>query len=163
RGVLIAVYLANLGLLSTAGLIIGALVRPKNRAADIAAGTATGLLFGGTVVILIGGWFASILTAVWPIEEDLNLLSRAAWGEPVTKEARPDAEGKVRPSPGERLLEKYPDLRAVSANERGRVFAAKVRADLIAGLPFGTWISVLLVLVVGVPMVTVQVMVAGPL
>jgi hypothetical protein len=41
--------------------------------------------------------------------------------------------------------------------------AAKVRADLIAGLPFGIWLSVLLVLVILVPMVTIQVMVAGPL
>jgi hypothetical protein len=161
--VVMTIYWTTLGLMSTAGLIIGVFVRPKNRGADIAAGAVTGFVIAATALFLSIAWLLIILTAVRPIDEDLELLSKAAWAEPNAQEGPPDPSGKARPRPGDRLLEKYPDLRAVPAQERGRVFAAKIRADLIAGLPLGIWLGALTVLAGVMPMVTIQVMAAGPL
>jgi hypothetical protein len=156
-------YLANLSLLGTAGLIVGVLVRPKNRTADVAAGAVTGFVWGTTVLVLSVGALGAILTAVEPIREDLQSLSEAAWAEPAPPGEQPASEEKARSRPADRLLEKYPDLRKVPPPERGSVFYGKVRADLIAGLPLGIWLSVLLLLPFAVLIFTTQVMAAGPL
>jgi len=156
-------YFANLGLLSTAGLIIGVLVRPKNRAADVAAGAVTGFVVGATVLVLSAGAVGTILIAVEPIREDLQSLSEAAWAEPAPPGERPGPEEKTRLHPAERLLEKYPDLREVPAGERGQVLYQKLQADLIAGIPLGIWLSVLVFLPLAPLVFTTQVMAAGPL
>jgi hypothetical protein len=142
-----ALYPPGLVLLSTAGLLIAVLVRPKSRAADIAAGAVTGFLCGATVFTL-SGWILAIPIVVDPIQEDFQLLGEAAW---------------TRPQALDPLLAKYPDLRQVPAPERAHLFAAKVRADLMAGIPLGIWLGVLLMLVWAIAIFTTQVMAAGPL
>jgi tRNA A-37 threonylcarbamoyl transferase component Bud32 len=154
RWVRIVTYLVALGLVGTVGLVIGLLVRPKNRAADVAAGAITGFVFGITVCTVSVASLLVIGTAVSPIERDLQSLSRAAWAQPAPQGVPPDLA---------RLLEKYPDLRQVPKRERGQVFYQKVRADLIAGIPLGIWLAALVVLGLGVPLFTTQVMAAGPL
>jgi hypothetical protein len=146
-----AAFWATLGIGSTAGLITARLVRPKSRAADIAAGAITGFLCGATVYTVSLGWSLINLTALWPAQADLELLSEAAWAGPAPR------------GPADRLLEKYPDLRAVPAEKRGRVLSKKITADLTAGIPPGIWFGALFVLCVGVPVFTTQVMIAGPL
>jgi serine/threonine protein kinase len=160
---LTVIYFTGLGLLSTAGLVIGVLVRPKSRAADVTAGAVGGLVCGATVLILSLGWLLSVFTGVKPIEQDLELLSRAAWAEPTPKPAPPEAAVRVPPRPVDRLLDKYPDLREIPPRERGQVFYGKIRADLIAGLPFGIWLGALAVLIWYMPVFTIQVMAAAPL
>jgi hypothetical protein len=71
--------------------------------------------------------------------------------------------GKTGLGPIEQLLQKYPDLQKVPPQERGWVFYRKLRTDLIAGLPVGIWLAVLVLVGLIVPGYTVQVMVAGPL
>src|SRR4029450_6318820 len=93
-------YFTTLFLLCNAGLLIAALVRPKNRSADVVAGAITGLVCGATVFVL-AGWLAIIPAAIDPIRPDIERLSAAAW------------EGR-----GEELLEKYPDLRKVPPRRR---------------------------------------------
>jgi hypothetical protein len=154
---------AMVGLVSVLGLITAGLVRPKNRAADAAAGAITGLVLGATLMTLGGEWFLLIRTAVRPIQSDLRNLSEAAWAEPRPAGHPPDPAGKTPPRPLEQLLQKYPDLRAVPPQDRGRVFYHKIRTDLIGGIPFGVWLSTLFVLICAVPMGTAQVMAAGPL
>jgi hypothetical protein len=151
----VTTWLAMIGLVSCAGLIVGALVRPKNRGADIAAGVVTGFVFGATSFTLIIWALVVILTAVKPIEKDLEWLSWAAWAQPPA--------GGERPAPQELLLEKYPDLRAVPAGDRGWVFYAKVRTELLAGIPLGIWLGALAILGVAMSILTVQMVVAGPL
>jgi hypothetical protein len=146
----IALYLTYMVLLGTAGLILGVLVRPKNRAADVAAGAVMGFVWAATVLTCGLAAFCAIPTAIRPVEQDLESLSRAAWG--------PDGKGHA-----ERLLAKYPDLREVPAGERGRVFYHKLRADLIAGLPEGVWLAVLLLMPIGLLIFAAQMMAAGPL
>jgi hypothetical protein len=164
RWVVIATYLATLVLGSFVGLIIGVLVRPKNRTADVAAGAITSFVIGATGLTLSVWPLLLIFTAVLPIEQDLELLSRAGWEAPIPGDP-PEPLGKGRPRSGNqlRLLEKYPDLREVPARERGRVFYQKIRADLIARLPLGIWVGVLVLLVWVVPLYTTQMMAAGPL
>jgi predicted Ser/Thr protein kinase len=148
-------YYGALGLISTAGLVVGLLVRPKNRAADIAAGSLTGFVCGATLLILSGWPLFITLIAVAGVEKDLKALSEAALKEPTN--------GGARSGPAEHLLEKYPDLRAIPARERGRVFFLKIRADLIAGIPLGIWLGALALLTMEMLIYTILVMVAGPL
>jgi predicted Ser/Thr protein kinase len=159
----VAIFWAVLGLESTAGLLTAMLVRPKNRAADVAAGAITGFVFGATVFTLSGGWQLIIATAVLPVQTDLRLLSKAAFTEPAPKGDPADPAGKTRARPVDQLLEKYPDLREVPVQDRERVFYSKIRADLIAGIPPGIWFGALFVLVAGVLVYTAQMMAAGPL
>jgi hypothetical protein len=138
-------YFVSLFLVCTAGLLIAALVRPKNRAADIAAGAITGFFCGATA-FLLAGWIGIIPSAVNTIQADLLQLSEAAF------------QGRA-----EGLLEKYPDLRKVPARERGKVLSAKLRGDLIAGIPPGVWLGALWLFAVYGTMFTMHVMAAGPL
>jgi hypothetical protein len=153
----------GMALISTAGLIIALLVRPKNRAADIAAGAVAGFVCVATMTTVSGAWFPAIITAVRPIEEDLQLLTKAAWAEPTRTGDRPDPGRKIGPRPVDRLLAKYPDLQQVPIRNRADVLYHKIRADLIAGLPLGTWLGESLYLIGFMPIFIAQVMAAGPL
>jgi hypothetical protein len=148
---------------STYGLITAWLVRPKNRAADVATGAIMGLIASVTAFTLSMGWALVIQTTVWPVQHDLALLSEAAWAGPAPQENPPDPAGRAQLAAADRLLEKYPDLREVPAGERGRVLYHKVRADLIDGIPRGIWLGVLFILVCGVSVGAAHVMIAGPL
>jgi predicted Ser/Thr protein kinase len=146
-------FAAVVALASAAGLLVGVLVRPKNRAADLAAGAAAGFVFGATAMSVSGCFLGIVLVAIHPVEKDLEALAEAAWAEPA-----PPGQG-----PAERLLEEYPDLRQVPARERGKVFYQKVHTDLLAGIPLGIWLGALLVVAWAVPTFTVQALAAGRL
>jgi hypothetical protein len=118
---------AYLAVMSSAGLLIVALVRPRNRPADIAAGAISGLVGTVTFFCVGYGWLNVALTTVTPAEQDLELLSRAAWDETRAEE----------------LLARYPDLRQIPAQERGRVLYHKIALDLSTGIPVGIWIGLL--------------------
>jgi predicted Ser/Thr protein kinase len=149
------VYYGAQALISTAGLVVGWLVRPKNRAADIVAGSLTGFVCGATLLTLSGWPLIITLVAVAGVEQDLKALSEAALTEPTA--------GRAQPGAVEHLLKKYPDLREIPAQERGRVFFLKLRADLIAGIPLGIWLGALGLLTMQMLIYTIMVLVAGPL
>jgi serine/threonine protein kinase len=159
----IATWLAALVLFSGMGLIVGVFVRPKNRAADVAAGGVTGFVFGAVVFTLCVWPLLIMLTAVRPIERDLQLLSWAAWDEPAAPGNRLAPAGKSQPPPREQLLEKYPDLRTIPARNRGWVFYNKIHTELLAGIPLGIWLGALVILLGLVPLITLQTVAAGPL
>jgi predicted Ser/Thr protein kinase len=149
------IYYSATGLISTAGLIVGLLVRPKNRAADIAAGSLTGFVCGATLLTLSGWPLIITLIAVAGVDQDLKALSEAALTERTSDGAQP--------GPAERLLKKYPDLREIPVWERAKVFYLKVRADLIAGIPLGIWLGAVGLLTMEMLIYTIMVMAAGPL
>jgi hypothetical protein len=113
-------------LLSTCvlGLLVAVLARPKNRAAEIAAGTFTGLVAAVTSFAFGVGWSFVVLATVHPA-------------------ARPDSDLRLlaEPGGGERLLQKYPDLRALPPEKRGGVLYHKVLADWTAELAGGIWLG----------------------
>jgi hypothetical protein len=133
--------------LAAAGLFPAFFIRPKNRTADIAAGAITGLVAAITAFALSFGWFGVLLTTVDPIDEDLRLVSRAAWDEQAAED----------------LLGKYPDLRDVPAASRGTVLHDKLRADLIARIPVGIWVSMLYILGLSASICIAGTMAGGPL
>jgi hypothetical protein len=133
--------------LACIGLFPAFFIRPKNRAADVVAGAVTGLVAAITAFALSFGWFGVMLTTVDPIDEDLRLVSRAAWDK----------------SAAEELLHKYPDLRDVPALSRGTVLHDKLRADLIARIPLGIWWSILCIFGVSECISITGTMVGGPL
>ena len=157
------VYLTLLILGSTVGLLIAALVRPKNRGADVAAGVFTGSIAGLTVFTLTAGLLAVITTAVEPVRADLRNLAEAAWSESPSQ-GKPGSSPEPTPTPPQaRLLNKYPDLHHIPPRERGEVFYQKIRADMIAGIPLGIWIGVALPLLGAALVFVIQVAAAGPL
>jgi hypothetical protein len=142
-----SLYFLALVLLVTTGLFPALLIRPKNRAADVAAGAITGLVAATTAFALSYGWLGVLLMAVDPVSEDLRLLSRAAWEEQATQD----------------LLHKYPDLRDLPPGSRGGVLDNKLRADLIARIPLGIWLSLLYVLGISESICIAATMAGGPL
>jgi predicted Ser/Thr protein kinase len=139
----------NLALMSdfaAAGAFLAFLIRPKNRAADVAAGAITGLVAAITAFALSFGWFGVLLTTADPIDEDLRLVSQAVWDEHAAQN----------------LLGKYPDLRDVPAGARGTVLHDKLRADLIARIPLGIWWSMLYILAMSESICIAGTMAGGP-
>jgi eukaryotic-like serine/threonine-protein kinase len=123
------------------GLLIAALGRTRNRAADLAAGSSAGLL------ILLGGflfgsvWSYLIDAAIKPTAEDRWLLSQTAWSTGEHPGRRP----------AERLLEKYPDLKALPPPERVEVLSAKIEAETIIAMGDGLMVVTVIVLGFGIP------------
>jgi hypothetical protein len=142
-----SLYVLMLVDLAATGLFPAFLIRPKNQAADVAAGAITGLVAALTAFALTFGWFGVMFTAVDPIDEDLRLVSRAAWDQRATQD----------------LLDKYPDLRDVPPDSRGRILHDKLRADLITRIPLGIWWSTLYILVVSESICIAGTMVGSPL
>jgi CHASE2 domain-containing sensor protein len=60
------------------GLVIMALVRPKNRAADLVAGALTGFLAGMSAYLVSVGWLGVAIPILLTGGHDLALLSSAA-------------------------------------------------------------------------------------
>src|SRR5262249_29824964 len=122
-----ALFVVEVGAVGASGLLIAALARTRNRAADLAAGLWAGLLMG-LACFLSGGVWSSLMGAVVSrTDEDRRLLLQAA-GNAGEHPGGP---------PGERLLEKYPDLRLLPPPERVRVLSAKIEAETILAIGEG--------------------------
>jgi ribonuclease P protein component len=148
------VYIVTVLLFAASGLVPAMLIRPKNRAADVAAGAITGLVAAITAIAIAYGWWGVLVATVEPVNEDLQLLSRAAW----EAQANPDD----RPAAG-RLLHKYRDLQRIPVTSRGDVLYHKLRADLTARIPLGIWLGILFMLGVCESVCIAGTMAAGPL
>jgi predicted Ser/Thr protein kinase len=142
-----SLYLLVLLDITCTGLFPAFLIRPKNRTADAAAGAITGLVAAITAFALAFGWLGVLLSTVDPIDGDLRLLSRAAWDEHAAKD----------------LLNKYPALEDLPTDARGAVLHDKLRADLIARIPPGIWLSMLCILGVLESVCIAGTMAGGPL
>jgi hypothetical protein len=148
-----AVLVPALLMTSALGLLVVLLARPKNRAAEVAAGAATGLVGGMAGFAFGGGWLFLIITTLLPVNQedsDLRLLSETAWVAPGPAPGKPPAGARAQHSPADRLLERYPDLRRVPAAERGQLLYRKILGDVTMGIPLGIWLGLLLLLGMGV-------------
>jgi hypothetical protein len=129
------------GASGSAGLLIAAVARTRSRAADLVAGSSAGLIILLGYFLFGGVWGNLIETAMKPTAEDRWLLSQAAWSTGEHPGWRP----------AERLLEKYPDLRALRPPERVEVLSAKIDAETIIALGDGLTVPIVLTLVLGIP------------
>jgi hypothetical protein len=153
------------------GLLVTLLVRPKNRAAEVAAGAVTGLVLGMTGFACGAGSMFVTFLMLGPgsvADTDLRLLSQVAWVEPAPVEpsadpAPPQPGANERSAAAKRLLETYPDLREVPPAERGDLLYHKLRADLNAAAPFGIWLGLLFNLGMGVTVSLAETLAAGVL
>ncbi len=109
------------------GLLTVLLVRPKTRSDDVLAGLATGLVGGITCFVISGGWATVQARTVFASMHDLALL-----GQRTVEEAA--------------LLDRYPALRDVPVEQRGRLLADKIVGDLVVGIPQGVWLGMLFTL-----------------
>jgi serine/threonine protein kinase len=123
------------------GLATARLVRPRNRQADIAAGLVSGAIAGVVFFTLCFGWFAG-LARLFSSLQDVGLLSTAAWDDP--EEGDRSAATAPRSRSREHLLRKYPGLRDVPVQDRGRVLHEKVACDLCTAIPVGIWSGMLM-------------------
>ena len=134
------------GLFSTIllGLLVVLLVRPKNRAAEIAAGAVTGIVAGMASFAFGAGWLFVSFVTVFPesqSDSDLLLLSETAWIDAAPDPGTTPLPMNDRSRAAQRLLEKYQDLRDVPAAERGPLLYHKIMADFTAAVPWGIWLG----------------------
>jgi hypothetical protein len=122
------------GASGAAGLLIAALARTRSRAADLTAGGSAGLLIVMGYFLFGGVWSYLIDAAIKPTAEDRRLLSQAAWSVGEQPGWRP----------AERLLEKYPDLKALPPPERVEVLSAKIEAETIIAIGDGLMVIIVI-------------------
>jgi hypothetical protein len=128
------------------GFLVVLLVRPKNRAAEIAAGAVTGIVAAMASFAFGAGWLFVSFLALFPASQsnsDLRLLSETAWIDAAPDPGTALPGMNVRTHAAQRMLEKYPDLRDVPAPERGPLLYHKIMADFTAAVPWGIWLGLL--------------------
>jgi eukaryotic-like serine/threonine-protein kinase len=127
------------------GLLVVLLVRPRNRAAEVAAGAVTGLITAMASFAFGTGWMFVVFTTLYPqtfADSDLWLLSETAWVEPAPESATAPPT-TARRAAAQRLLEEYPDLQQVPPADRGRLLFHKIMADVTARTPWGIWLGLI--------------------
>ena len=130
-------YLLLIGLL----LATSALVRARNRGADIAAGLLTGMVTAVTFFTASFGWWSVYSWALVPASNDLRLLA----------------------GPDELLLSRYPALATVPAAERRTVLLDKAEFDQAIHIPQGIVLGMVLAVGLTVPVSVALVCYAGGL
>jgi hypothetical protein len=130
------------------GFLSVRLVRTRDAWGDLGAGLATGVVAGVVAFAVVGAWMVLTRFALAPSLDDLDLLAESA--------GRPEVGG-------ERLLEKYPGLREVPPELRGKVLARKVAYDVALRTPMGVTMGMRLITVVFGLFVMGQALVAGHL
>lgn len=129
----VLVPLVALGILApfAMGLVTAWLVRGRDRWSEVSAGLTTALVGSAAAYVVGIGWAFSLAMVVVPSLADLTLLGDA------TKAPAADAA-----APSDVLVQRYPDLGAKPADERGGVLFAKIVADQATGSAYGIWLGV---------------------
>ncbi len=127
------------GLLFITGVPVARLARGRDAVDDLTAGITAGLAAALTALATGGGAVLVIACVIVPSISDLTLLS----GAPP---AQPGADLALK------MADRYPDLAAVAAEERGAVLMAKIISDQISGSARAGWmVGALALLGVGAP------------
>jgi hypothetical protein len=141
--------LLSLIVAASMGLGTALLVRPRHSQADLAAGSVTGLVAGIVLFVTSFGWCAVMLRSATS-QKDLWLVSQVAWS------ARPESASR-------QLLQRYPDLQQVPAEQRGMDVYDLIMAEQLAAVPTGMWMGMFLSLALGILIGTSGTAVAGSL
>ncbi|QJW94571.1 hypothetical protein [Frigoriglobus tundricola] len=126
-------------LLFVTGIPVARLARGRDTVDDLAAGTTAGLTAALAALAIGGGAVLVVACVIVPSIADLTLLSRP-------QPAQPGAE------PTQALVDRYPDLGAVPAEERGPLVMSKIVSDQISGsVQAGAGVGTFALLGVGAP------------
>jgi hypothetical protein len=112
------------------------LVRPRDVWADVSAGITTALASTLSSFAAGIGWAVILAMTVVPSIADLT------WFGDATR--RPAAAQGPLAHPSAVLVEHYPDLADLPADDRGGRFMSKVVADQVTGSAWGVWLGLLL-------------------
>lgn len=118
-----------------------ALVRPRSRSADMAAGLLTGVVAAITFFTISYAWWATYSVAVRPAVDDMALLA----------------------DPGGGALAEHPAVGALPPAERRPALAAKVHNDLLMRLPWAVVSGMILAVTLTLPIAVILVAAAGGL
>jgi serine/threonine protein kinase len=146
------------------GLLVMILVRPRNRAAEVAAGAVTGLVTGMASFAFGIGWVFVGFVTLYPasfVDSDLRLLSETAWVDPAPDSAAPPTTANLQHAAAERLLAKYPDLNNVPAAHRGGVLFHKIMADQGARTQWGILLGLFCAVGISVGVSVAETLAAG--
>ena len=123
------------------GLVTARLVRPKGQWDAVSAGLMTAATASATAYVLWIGWIVTIAMVIVPSSSDMTLFGIAS---------RTPTEATAHPS--DLLTDKYPDLKAAPADERGQLFSNKIVSDQLISSVYSVWYGVILaVAVIGLP------------
>jgi serine/threonine protein kinase len=146
----IALLLLSYAALAGLGLSVVAFVRPRNRTADLAAGSVAGLAAAVTWFSLSLGWVSVVATTWGGVSEDLRWACEAARAENGPGPGGPRQAANADPAgdavAATKLLQKYPDLKDVAPGRRAGVLSTKILSDGYATMPVGIWLGMLIAL-----------------
>lgn len=131
---------------SYVGLFTAALVRPKNRHADLAAGVVTGAVAGFATFLVFWGPFGLLSRFN---DDDIKLLERAAfwYSEDVMSS----------------WTYTYPDLKNIPKEKRAEILSRKVQADQLVSARTGLWLGLLVGMALALSVSIGEMAFAGPL
>ena len=132
------------------GLLLAALVRPRDTWSAAAAGLTAGLAAGLAAFALGYGPIAVEWSSAIAQSHDMLVLTDGAFGV-----NGPDAAERT-------LYEEYPDLRQYEPGERkSAILYCKMQGDRLVGCYTGVWIGLLTALAMGIVPITCQTLIAG--
>ena len=131
-------------LIGAVGMVNYLVVRPKTRDVAIASAVLAGLFAASVAFVASLGWQPLTSLSVAQGSQDIEMLSRAVWGESESQ----------RLMARKAMLRRYPSLNDMSVTERPQLLADKVMFDQTLGIPIGLWVGLMVVVVViGLPAV----------
>ncbi len=137
--------------LASSGWLVASLTRTKNRAADIGAGLAVGLLTG-MVAFACGMGSVLVESMMFGVKQDMELLFQIA-----------ATDNELDSYAQQRLATRYPTLQSLAAVERTSALTMKISADRNATSLTGTALGTLICLAWFGMLGLAQTWVAGPL
>jgi hypothetical protein len=149
KGMRLEMYLLMGFVLSSTGLVTVVLVRPKDRAADIAAGAITGFIGGVTMFTISIAWMVISLTAVDPMDDDLRSISSYASYPPHSWTGEGHLQDFLNRHP---FFNRHPEVErgllqyGQAFTQRDVIYRA-FRNDLTMRIAIGIWLGMLIVVI----------------
>ena len=131
-------------LLVTAGLFVAALVRPKNRPADVIAGTLSGFCAASVLFVMCFSWLL-VYDKLNNTSQDLIEVTQARSGGEIST----------------RLMQRYPSLRAVESRKQAQVAWNLVRYRQVTDAALAGINAFVLSIVICIPSCLCETMLAG--
>jgi hypothetical protein len=108
------------------------LIKPKSREIGMVAALTASLLAGIVAFILSLGWAPIIEHSIYLGRNDIELISDSFWlDEPAERALARQA-----------LIQRYPGVESIEAQNRGNLLFRKIINDQALGIPKGMWVGI---------------------